>query len=185
LVAALTSVGGLGYAATEAQKVLNTVKKIVKPAAPHTLLKVAGLTAGGDQYRPGYGWGDPNHNHAGPPGVRVVQHPKLTRLAHGMVEVSVSVNIDEQAHLSISVLGPNGEDVVLSQQQSKIGSGVTGAPTKVIQYLLLIPRTIPIDLTIVQRLTKGTYKIRIRARAPNGSITTVLIPFKIWWVSSK
>ena len=24
--------------------------------------------AGGDQYRPGYGFGDPNHTHYGPPG---------------------------------------------------------------------------------------------------------------------
>ena len=28
-----------------------------------------GLTAGGDQYRPGYGFGDENHNHTGPPGL--------------------------------------------------------------------------------------------------------------------
>jgi len=66
LAAALASVGGVSYAANAVTHAAAIAKSVVVTRV-HVVGK--GLTAGGDQYRPGFGFGDPNHNHTGPPGV--------------------------------------------------------------------------------------------------------------------
>src|SRR4051812_12746227 len=51
LCAGLAATGGLSYAASSLA------------GAAHVAKRVHLQSAGGDQYRPGYGFGDPNHNH--------------------------------------------------------------------------------------------------------------------------
>src|SRR5436305_249646 len=69
LLAALAAVGGVSYAATAVTHAAKQAAKLVAPTSKHGVVVVKGLSAGGDQYRPGYGFGDPNHTHSGPPGV--------------------------------------------------------------------------------------------------------------------
>jgi hypothetical protein len=182
MLVALAAVGGLGYAATAAKDVVHAV---VAPARQHVVITVAGLTAGGDQYRPGFGFGDPNHNHSGPPGVKKqggAFAPPLTAVKQGIVEkVSTVITIDEQAHLFISVVGPDGVEFQLSQKHSKIGGGISGVPAKNINYLKLIPGSLPLAISVIKgQLTPGViYRIRVIARDPQGNKTTAFIPFRV------
>jgi hypothetical protein len=179
MLAALGAVGGLGYAATAAKNA--AVAVFLQPA---TATGPASVSAGGDQYRPGYGWGDKNHNHTGPPGLR--RRGSLTpilqarRTPTGGWLVSTAVNVDEQADLFVSVIGPSGKSAVLSQNRSRIGSGVSGPPTTAIRYRVLVPRTIPIALNIPRgQLVAGTvYRIKIVARDPNGNASTMYVRFR-------
>jgi hypothetical protein len=70
VVTALAVVGGVSYAANSVAHAAEAVAHVFTPAQVHGHLTVAGATAGGDQYRPGYGFGDRNHNHTGPPGLQ-------------------------------------------------------------------------------------------------------------------
>lgn len=183
LVVMLASVGGIGYAASAAKQAVHAVQRVVTPQ--HAIV-VKGLSAGGDQYKPGYGWGDDNHNHAGPPGLKRqggAFQPLLTSkpVAGGKAEqVSFKINLDEQAHLWISVLGSNGKPLLLSQKGSKVGKGIKGKQTKFIQYLALVPRTLPLSLRIPSNLlTSGeTYRIRIVAKDKQGHKRVLIVPFR-------
>jgi hypothetical protein len=177
LLVALASVGGLGYAANAAKTAAIAVFQVSSPTGP------GAVSAGGDQYRPGFGWGDPNHNHTGPPGLRRKGNlaPILTarRTANGWV-VATSVNVDEQADLLISEHRPNGQAVTLNQSRSRVGQGVSGPNTTTIRYRVLVPRTVPIVLTTpLNQLRPGVvYQIRIVARDPNGNESTMTIRFR-------
>ena len=190
LVGALAATGGLSYAASS----VSGVAKVVRHAAgPKRAIVIRGLSAGGDQYRPGFGFGDPDHNHAGPPGLarQDVEPGALapplqataTRDGFGST-VSTSVSFDEQAHLYISVVDATGTPLLLTQRSkrggSKVGAGVRGPQTKFIQYAVLVPRTIPITLRIpVNLLAKGkTYRLRIVAFDPQGNRSEIRIPFR-------
>jgi hypothetical protein len=178
LLAALASVGGLGYAANAAKTAAVAVFQVSPATGP------AAVSAGGDQYRPGYGWGDKNHNHTGPPGLRrrgsLTPIPQARRTPTGGWLVSTAVNVDEQADLFVSVIGPSGKAAVLSQNRSRIGGGVSGPPTTAIRYRVLVPRTIPIALNIPRgQLVAGTvYRIKIVARDPNGNASTMYVRFR-------
>jgi hypothetical protein len=177
LLAALASVGGLGYAANAAKTAAVAVFQANPAAGP------AGAAAGGDQYRPGFGWGDKNHNHTGPPGLRrkgnLAPILQARRTANGWI-VTTSVSLDEQADLSVSVARPNGSLATLSQNRSRVGQGVSGPPTKAIRYRVLVPRTIPIKLTIpLNQLSAGTVnQIRITATDPDGNQSSIVIRFR-------
>ena len=67
LAIALASVGGVSYAATAVTHVAREAAQAVAPAATKRPVKVTGVTAGGDQYRPGYGFGDPSTTTPGLP----------------------------------------------------------------------------------------------------------------------
>jgi hypothetical protein len=184
LVAMLAAVGGVSYAATSVQHAAAAVVHVFSPAKAHGTLTVAGATAGGDQYRPGYGWGDPNHNHSGPPGLTkkggAFAPPLTPKLKGTLATLSTSFTVDEQAHLFISVFDrKTGKEIIIDQKQSKVGKGISGKPTKVLQYLVLVPRTIPLKLTLpVRYLVPGAkYAIRIIARDPQGNKRTLAIPF--------
>jgi hypothetical protein len=101
------------------------------------------------------------------------------RTANGWV-VTTSVNTDEQADLFVSVVRPNGSLATLSQNNSRVGQGVSGPPTKTISYRVLVPRTIPIKLTIpLNQLSPGTVdRIRIVARDPDGNESSIVIRFR-------
>jgi hypothetical protein len=181
LVVMLASVGGIGYAASAAKQAVNAVQRVV---TPQHAIAVEGLSAGGDQYKPGYGWGDKNHNHTGPPGLKRqgTVHPlQKSKAAPGNTQsVSFKVNLDEQAHLWISVLDSKGKALLLNQKGSKVGKAVKGKQTKTIRYLALVPRTIPISLRIPSKLLKPgvTYRIRVVAQDPQGHKRVLVIPFQ-------
>lgn len=190
VVGGLAVTGGLSYAASS----VAGVAKIVRHAAsPRQAIVVRGLSAGGDQYRPGYGFGDPNHNHTGPPGLTrqdrkagALAPPLQAKATHDGFgsTVSTSVNFDEQAHLYISVIDAADTPLLLTQRSkrggSTVGAGVAGPQTKFIQYAVLVPRTIPITLRIpVNLLLRGqTYRLRIVAFDPQGNRSQLLIPFR-------
>ena len=191
MLVALGSVGGISYAATAASGALKVAKKAFTPKAGKQAIVVSGITSGGDQYRPGFGFGDRNHNHTGPPGLRrrggEAAPPLRARpTPDGKARtVGTTVSFDEQAALFISVLDADGNELLLTQKSkrggSKIGAGVSGPQTKFIRYTLLVPRAVPFALRIPASLLKAgrQYSMRIVAIDPDGNKSTLVIPFSV------
>ena len=180
MLAALDAVGGLGYAAGAARSAASSVFSAKKPDSATGWTKV---TSGGDQYQPGYGFGDQNHNHTGPPGLTQegsLRPPLRARRGPAGWTVRTAINVDEQADLFFSVLTPSGKAVFLSQRRSRIGRGVSGPNTRAIRYRVLVPRTIQVVLNIPggQLVPGVVYRIRIIARDPDGNRTTKFIRFR-------
>jgi hypothetical protein len=190
LAAALGATGGLSYAASSFR---GATKAVTRAATPRDTLSVRRLSAGGDQYRPGYGFGDANHNHDGPPGLvrddvaPGALAPPLAARATGDGFGSLvrsSVTFDEQAHLYVSVIDADGTPLLLTQRSkrggSRIGGPVSGPQTKFIQYAVLVPRAIPIALRIPANLLEPgqLYRLRIVAIDPQGNRSTLAIPFR-------
>lgn len=182
MLVALGSVGGISYAANAAKEAAKIVQKAVSPSGAIT---VSGISAGGDQYRPGYGFGDPNHNHTGPPGLKrqggeAAPPIRSRRAADGKGKlVSFRIQIDEQAALRIHVLDADGTPILLTQKGSKLGAGLEGPQTKTIRYTVRVPRSIPITLRIPANLLQAgeTYTVRVVATDPSGGRSEILIPF--------
>ena len=188
MLLALGSVGGISYAANAAKEAAHVVRKAVAPKAGQKAIVVKGISAGGDQYQPGYGFGDPNHNHAGPPGQERAggeAAPPLRARAAGPLAktVNTTVSIDEQAALFISVVDSAGTPLLLTQESkrggSKVGAGIAGPQTKFIRYTLLVPRAFPLALRIPANLLEAgkTYSIRIVAIDADGNRSELRIPF--------
>jgi hypothetical protein len=185
MVGALAAVGGVSYAASSVAQAAKEVAHVFVPAKQHKAVAVESLNAGHDQYRPGYGWGDPNHTHTGPPGLvkkgGAFAPPLLPTLKGPTALVSTSFTLDEQAHLTFSVFdAKTHKKLLLTQTKSRLGNGITGRQTKNIQYLMLVPRTIPLKLAIPANLvTPGSsYYIRIRARSPLNEVKFLRIPIR-------
>ncbi len=186
LAAALAAVGGIGYAASSIEHAAKTVSHVFMRAQAHEPVIVRGLSSGGDQYRPGFGWGDPNHNHSGPPGLKrkggELAPPLQPQVQGDYATISTSFTLDEQAHLWVSIVTAKSlkaPRLLISQKHSKIGRGLKGAPAKSINYLVLVPRTIPLKLGIPKKLLEPgkTYYIRIIARDPQHHRSILYIPF--------
>jgi hypothetical protein len=185
MVAALAAVGGVSYAASSVKHAATAVAHVFVPAKHTSPIVVQGLSSGGDQYKPGFGYGDPNHNHDGPPGIKKqggAFAPPLTTTIKGKTAfVTTSFTIDEQAHLFISVLDTKTKkQLLVTQTKSKIGTGLKGKQAKTINYLVLVPRKIPVKLALPANLVVAghTYAIQVIARDPSGQKTKILIPFK-------
>lgn len=183
LLVALGAVGGVGYAASTVQDAVKAVQHIFVGQSSVT---VSGLTAGGDQYKPGYGWGDKNHNHTGPPGLTGskpgAKAPPAQTLSAGPKAkfVVTSIKVDEQSNLWISVVNAKGKAIVLTQGKgAKVGTGIKGKPTKAIHYQVLVPRAIPLKLRVPSNLVKpgAKYRIKVVAIDPQGNKSTLFIPF--------
>jgi hypothetical protein len=182
MLVALGSVGGISQAANAAK---GAAKIVQQAMSPNGAISVSGISAGGDQYRPGFGFGDKNHNHTGPPGLQrgggEAAPPLRTRtVAGGKAKlVSFQFQIDEQAALRIHVLDADGKSLLLTQKGSSLGTGLDGPQTKTIRYTVRVPRSIPITLRIPANLLKvgATYSVRIVATDPNGERSELLIPF--------
>ncbi len=189
MLVALAAVGGVSYAADAAAGAARTLEKVFTPSSAQEAIVVNGLSAGSDEYRPGYGWGDKNHTHTGPPGLQRQGGPLAPPLRarpnpsdSRFMTVSTSINLDEQAHLTISVQTGGGQELLLSQRRSTVGRGVSGPATKNIQYTVLVPRAgIPVRLSIPNNLLRPgvTYYILIRAVDPDGDVRTIRIPFRV------
>jgi hypothetical protein len=184
MVGALAAVGGVGYAATSVTHAVSAVAHAFSPNKARGSLTVAGATAGGDQYKPGYGFGDENHNHEGPPGLKKkggeFAPPLTPKIVGKTAIISTSFTIDEQAHLFISVIDKKtGKELLITQTKSKVGTALDGKQAKSINYLVLVPRTIPLKLAVPARLLLPghNYAIKVIARDPNGNKTTLQLPF--------
>jgi len=183
LLVALGAVGGVSYAAASITHAAKAAAKVVSPSKQHGVVVVKGLTSGSDQYKPGYGFGDKNHNHTGPPGLtgaNGAKAPPAQARANGRTErVSTTIQVDEQAALYLSVLDPSGNRLVLNQNGSTVGSKVNGRQVKTIHFVMLVPRSIPIQLLIPKNLLQSgkTYRIHVIAVDHEGNKTTTDIPF--------
>jgi hypothetical protein len=183
LASALASVGGVSYAANAVTHAAAAAKAVVVTRV-HVVGR--GITAGGDQYRPGFGFGDPNHNHTGPPGLangKPGEKAPPTQVAptndRKAILASGQITVDEQAALYFSVLDSAGNQLLLTQKGTKIGGNVEGPQVKTIHYVMLVPRTIPVQIRVpANLLTKGeTYRIRIIAVDAQGNKTRTFISF--------
>jgi len=186
LAVSLAAVGGVSYAASAVTQVAKVARQIVTPSTHHAAAKSARPNAGGDQYQPGFGFGDPNHTHTGPPGLTAgtpgeKTPPAQTKTVAGgkAIVVSTSITVDEQAAIYFSVVDAVGNPLLVTQQGSKIGGGVNGPQTKSIHYVMLVPRTIPVTIRIPANLLipGQRYRIRVIAVSPLGDKTTTFIPF--------
>jgi hypothetical protein len=192
MLVALASVGGIGYAANAVEQAAVTVKKVVAPTKQQQAITVLGITAGGDQYQPGFGFGDPDHNHTGPPGLErggaaggdegEAAPPLRARPIAGQPArlVAFTLNLDEQAALRIHVLAPNGRPLLITQSKSRIGNGnLRGRQTKTIRYAVLVPRALPLRLRIPANLLRAgeTYNVRVIATDAQGNKSQLLVPF--------
>jgi hypothetical protein len=184
MIGSLAAVGGVGYAATSVGHAVKAVTHVFSPAKEHVTLTIAGATSGGDQYQPGFTFGDPVDNHPGPPVVTKqggAFAPPLVPKVDGLAAlITTNFTIDEQAHLFISVIDKTtGKELLITQKKSKLGSKLDGVQSKNVNYLVLVPRTIPIKLAVPTNLLKAgaSYAIRIIARDPQGNKKTLLIPF--------
>jgi hypothetical protein len=187
LLVGLASVGGVSYAANAVNHAVRTAKKVVVPAKHHRAKAPTSVSAGGDQYRPGYGFGDPNHNHTGPPGLSgngggkgEKAPPGQTRPAGKGILVISSFSSDEQAAVYFSVLDPSGTQLLLTQKGTTVGgNATTGVQTKTIHYVLLVPRVLGLQIRVPANLLEAgkTYNLRIIAVDHEGNKSTQLIPF--------
>jgi hypothetical protein len=185
LAISLAAVGGVSYAATAVNSVVKAAQKIVAPKSNHLVFTINGPNAGGDQYRPGYGFGDRNHNHTGPPGLakgkpgEKAPPAQVKRVNSNAAVVSTSITVDEQAALYFSVLDSQGNTLLLTQKGSAIGSGLQGPQTKSIHYVMLVPRTLSFQIRIPANLLVAgqTYSIRVIAVDAQGNKSQTTIPF--------
>jgi hypothetical protein len=186
LAISLAAVGGVSYAATAVNSVVKAAQQIVTPKSNHRVATNNAPNAGGDQYRPGFGFGDPNHTHTGAPGLTAGKPgektpPAQTKTVAGgkAIVVSTSITVDEQAAIYFSVVDAVGNPLLVTQEGSKIGGGVNGPQTKSIHYVMLVPRTIPVTIRIPANLLipGQTYRIRVIAVSALGNKTTTFIPF--------
>ena len=190
LLVALAALGGIGYAASSIEQAARSVTHVFSPAKTHGVIVVRSLSSGGDQYRPGFGFGDPNHVHTGPPGLTPgggnggsFAPPLSTKTVGDYKTVKTSITLDEQAALYLSVVTKKGKGdknaLVISQKHSKVGGGTSGSPVKNLHYTVLVPRTIPLNLAIPKGLLQPgkTYYIRVTAISPLGTRSVLYIPF--------
>jgi hypothetical protein len=185
LAISLAAVGGVSYAATAVNGVVKAAQQIVAPKSNQLVLTINGPNAGGDQYKPGYGWGDKNHQHAGPPGLakgkpgEKAPPAQVKRSNSKAVSVSSSITLDEQAALYFSVLDAQGNPLLLTQKGSAVGNGLAGPQTKSIHYVMLVPRTLSFQIRIpANLLVPGkTYSIRVIAVDAQGNKSQTTIPF--------
>ena len=185
MLAAVGAFGGFGYAATAAKEAVGAVGAVLIGSSDSEPIAVRGLTAGGDQYQAGFGWGDPSHNHDGAPGLvrkgGELAPPLVASCTGEFARIATSIVLDEQADLRISVVGPNGEKLLLTQAGSSVdGDTLTGKQTKTIRYRVLVPRTIRIVLQIPCSVLEdgARYRIVINATDPDGNTSTLRIPYR-------
>jgi hypothetical protein len=182
LVAAVAAVGDLGYAATTVARTFHVLAAPKVQAAPRAMAVIGRISGGSDQYQPGFGFGDPNHVHPGVPLLRRVGPVRLRKVPkQPAVLVTTQFSVDEQAHLYVHVYGPDGRELLLTQNGSLVGGTVTGRQSKTIEYLLLIPRTSTLTLRIPRNLLKPgrRYTITITAVAPTSRRGSLDIPFAL------
>lgn len=175
---AVASVGGLGYAASSAKQAASSVKRAFEPPSRPRVAKKA--NAGGDQYRPGYGLGDPNQNHTGPPGLKKKEgEPNAApRRQGGTIVISTTIALSEQAVLHLTVTGPGGRAMTISQSGSSVGGeALSGPAAKSITFTVLVPRAVDINLAVpLSDVDPGSLTIRVTAVDVEGNKSSTSTP---------
>lgn len=120
-------------------------------------------------------WGDPRYATALKPRIAVITTVTVNRAADGSAVLYTRVTLDTQAHLYVSLLGADGERLLIPQEGARIGSSLHGKPVKVLQALQLRPGALPLRLRVpvTQLRVKGPYTLRIVAVDPYGRKTTM------------
>ncbi len=179
MLSGLAVVGGLGHAATAVERAtlahVSAQRSTVRSASV-----VGGTSSGSDQYRPGFGFGDAEHVHNGPPGLAQLGPLEVKKIPGApAVLVTTHFSVDEQAHLFIHLFGPDGKQVLITPKGSRVGGTVTGGQDKTIQYLELIPRVMTLTLRVPLNLVKRgrRYTINIVAVSPLGERAALNISF--------
>src|SRR5262249_18988708 len=128
LLVGLSLVGGVSYAANAVNHAVKVAKQTVTPSKKHHSDEPGSISAGHDQYKPGYGWGDKNHNHTGPPGLKGGGAGPGEKAPPGQIKkagkgtlVNSTISSDEQAAIYLSVLDSQGVQLLLTQKGTKIG----------------------------------------------------------------
>jgi hypothetical protein len=175
LLVALAAVGGVGYAASSVAGAVGAAKRVVSPhqeAASISLKAVGTAKPADDQYQPGNGYGDSNHDHDGPPGSKKGGGTSVARLA-SVKTVMTTFTVDEQASLQISLIGKRGVAIPL------VRAGRIGGATAV-AYRVLVPRAIQLRLRVPASLlrTGQVYRIRVVAVDRDGNASKLFIPFR-------
>jgi hypothetical protein len=188
LLVALASVGGLGYAANAAKQAAKLMKAAVASSnGGGNAVAVRGLSAGADQYAEGQTFfGDPQFTEPGAPELegtggafQPVEQARRVQARFNAAMVDTSFSINEQASLRISVRGPDGKKLTITQNKSRLGDGLSGPQTKTLRYAVYIPRTIRMGLRIPLNLVQAgvRYQIVIEATDPDGNVSELTIPF--------
>jgi Ca2+-binding RTX toxin-like protein len=182
VLAAAASAGGLRDASSAVRRAVDTVKHAADKAASPPK-KVSAVTAGSDQYQPGYGFGDPSHNHEGPPGLEKKndEQAKPVRTANS-VSVATTLTLTEQAVLTFSVVGAGGSSVSIARDGSSIGgTHLSGGPARSVTYTVLVPRVLDVSLAIVvgTDYEPGRYTIRVSAVDVDGNKSTTTEAFRL------
>jgi hypothetical protein len=183
MLGAVAAFGGFGYAATAVTQAFDSVQQLVAASDEADAVAVRGLSASGDQYQPGYAWGDPSHNHDGPPGLvrqgGEFAPPLQAACRGGTARVQARLVIDEQADLRVSVLDAEGNRLLLVQEGSRVGGDLSGPRARTLRYRLLVPRAFRITLLIPCGLLEEgrIYRIRVAATDPGGETSTIVVPF--------
>jgi hypothetical protein len=176
MLVAVAAVGGLGYAATAAKQAFDGVQQLIAVNDSPEAIQV-GLSPGGDQYQPGFSWGDPDQAHDGPPGLTRAggefAPPLQVLCSRGVAVTRVRLVLDEQADLRVSVLGPHSKRLPLTRGQG-------GETTKTLRYRILVPRVLRLALRMPCSLLQPglKYQVRITATDPSGETSRLLIPFR-------
>jgi hypothetical protein len=173
MLVAFASVGGLGYAQT-------AVEEAVEALSGSGSNGLA-VYSGSDQYRPGYAWGDPDHNHAGGPELALLSNKvKVRETKSGKYTVvSLRVLLDEQADLYLGVRRSD-KRVMLERKGSYLGGALRGPDARRLEYRILIPRAIRVRVKIETKRLKDNraYSIRLRATDPSGLSSRLSIRFR-------
>jgi len=174
MLVAAASVGGFGYAATAASHIVHGVTSLLASNSGSAI--GSNLSAGSDQYQPGYSWGDPNHSHSGPPGLTReggdFAPPLVANCSTGgTAHVKFTITLDEQADLAITIFGKDGKKLPFATPDGKT--------RKKLDYRVLVPRAMHLRFDVpCSLLADGqTYLVHIQATDPDGNTSTIDIPF--------
>lgn len=174
MLAVAAAFGGFGYAASAVQHVASSVKSVLVAGGGGAI--DSNLTSGGDQYQPGFAWGDPSHNHDGAPGLSrqggALAPPLVATCRAGKAVAVVRLVLDEQADLDVTVRDRRGTKLPIVQPDGTTGDSIS--------YRVLVPRAMRLRLQIpCDLLQEGkTYRIRIAAVDPDGNRSTLVVPLR-------
>jgi GH25 family lysozyme M1 (1,4-beta-N-acetylmuramidase) len=96
-------------------------------------------------------WADPRYTTIPRPQLSEGTAFTVQAAADGSRTVIGRITLDAQAHLYASVVDAAGAKIVVTQRGSRIGMWLTGAPTKTVQTLQLVPGTLPVRLRLPAR----------------------------------
>jgi hypothetical protein len=179
MLAAVGAFGGFGYAATAAKQAVDAVGSILVAEGDDPV--EVEVSSGSDQYEAAFAWGDPSQNHGGAPGLSrkggELAPPLVASCTGEFAVIQTSIVLDEQADLKVSVVGPDGEKLVLVQKSQ---DDSLGQKTKTLRYRVLVPRTVKISLQIPCSVLEdgAQYRIVVKATDPDGNTSKLKIPFR-------